>query len=195
MDHSRKLSRVPFPILLVILSLTLAGLACTVDVGGPEPPGAPIAIQPSEAEQLQSSWRAALDDALETGQVSVLINETQMTAFLAERLTDREEPLIRNPQVYLRDNQIEVFGVAERGILKANILITVTPEITDEGEVTFQLSEASVGPVPAPSALKSTISAVLTEAFTGSIGSLATGIRISSLAIADGQMAIVGELR
>jgi uncharacterized protein YpmS len=125
----------------------------------------------------------------------VLINESQVTAFLAERIAEREQPLIRNPQVYLRDNQIEVFGVAERGILKANILITVEPEITEEGEVTFQLSEASVGPVPAPSALKSTISAVLTEAFTGSIGSLATGIRISSLTIADGQMAIVGELR
>ena len=195
MDHSRRLSRVPFPILFAILSLTFAGLACTVDVGGPEPPGASIPIQPSEAEQLQSNWRSALDDALETGQVSVLINEAQMTAFLAERIAEREQPLIRNPQVYLRDNQIEVFGIAERGILKANILITVEPEITEEGEVTFQLSEASVGPVPAPSALKSTISAVLTEAFTGSIGSLATGVRISSLAIADGQMAIVGELR
>jgi hypothetical protein len=118
-----------------------------------------------------------------------------MTAFLAERIADREQPLIRNPQVFLRDNQIQVFGIAERGILKASVLITVAPEITSEGEISFQISEASVGPVPAPSALKSTISAVLTEAFTGSIGSLATGIRISSLAIADGQMTIVGELR
>jgi uncharacterized protein YpmS len=132
---------------------------------------------------------------VENGQVSILIDETQMTAFLAERIADQEQPLIRNPQVFLRDNQIQVFGIAERGILKASVLITVAPEITPEGEISFQISEASVGPVPAPSALKSTISAVLTEAFTGSIGSLATGIRISSLAIADGQMTIVGELR
>ncbi len=118
-----------------------------------------------------------------------------MTAFLAERIADREQPLIRNPQVYLRGGQIQVFGIAERGIFKANVLITVSPEITSEGDITFQLAEASLGPVPAPSALKSTISAVLTEAFTGSIGSLATGIRISSLAIADGQMTIAGELR
>jgi hypothetical protein len=192
---SQKNTRYPLPVLLVLLSLLLATLACQIDVGGPEPPGAPIPIQPSEAEQLQSNWQSALDNALETGQVNVVLNEAQLTAFLAERLADREQPLIRNPQTYLRSNRIQVFGVAERGILKANVLITVIPEITENGEITFELSEASVGPVPAPSALKSTISALLTEAFTGSIGSLATGIRISSLAIADGQMTIVGELR
>jgi hypothetical protein len=170
-------------------------LACQIDVGGPESPGAAIPVQPSEAEQLKSNWQSALNNAVENEQINILINEAQMTAFLAERISDHEQPLIRNPQVYLRDNQIQVFGVAERGILKANVLITVSPEITPEGEISFELSEASVGPVPAPSALKSTISAVLTEAFTGSIGSLATGIRISSLGIADGQMTIVGELR
>jgi hypothetical protein len=194
-DLSPNSSRFPFPILLVILSLALSSLACQIDVGGPPSPGSAIPIQPSEAEQLKSNWQSALENAVENGQVSILIDETQMTAFLAERIADQEQPLIRNPQVFLRDNQIQVFGIAERGILKASVLITVAPEITSEGEISFQISEASVGPVPAPSALKSTISAVLTEAFTGSIGSLATGIRISSLAIADGQMTIVGELR
>jgi hypothetical protein len=36
---------------------------------------------------------------------------------------------------------------------------------------------------------------LLTEAFTGTLGSMATGIRITSLAIADGQVAIVGSPR
>lgn len=172
-----------------------ASLACQVDVGGPESPGGSIPFDSSAANELQSNWQSALESALENGHVSILLNETQITAFLAQRLQAREVPLIENPQVYLQENQIHVFGTAERGILKANVLITVTPELTEDGEISFQLSEASVGPVPAPSALKTTISAVLTEAFTGSIGSLATGIRISSLAIADGQMTIVGELR
>lgn len=195
MNLSRKYALVPFPIMLVFLSLVLASLACQVDLGGPQAPGASIPIQPAAAEELQANWQSALEAAVETGQVSILINEAQMTAFLAERIETRDEPLIRNPQVHLQNDQIHVYGIAERGILKANILITVTPELSQEGEITFQLSEASVGPVPAPSALKSTISAVLTEAFTGSIGSLATGIRISSLAITDGLMTIVGELR
>jgi hypothetical protein len=192
---SPKYDRFPFPVLLVFSSLLFASIACQINLGGPQPPDGPIPVEPSAAEDLQSNWQSALENAVETGQVTILIDEAQMTAFLAQRIEAREEPLIQNPQVYLRDNQIQVYGTAERGVLKANVLITVTPEITQDGEISFHLSEASVGPVPAPSALKSTISAVLTEAFTGSIGSIATGIRITSLAIADGQMTIVGELR
>jgi uncharacterized protein YpmS len=192
---TRRYYRSPFPILLTLVSLLLTTLACQIDVGGPEAPGGSIPIQPSSADELQSNWRSTIENAAETGQVNILIDEVQVTALLAKRIEARDEPLIQNPQVYLRENQIQVFGIAKRGILTANVLITVKPLITEEGEISFELSEASVGPVPAPSALKSTISAVLTEAFTGSIGSLATGIRIASLAIADGQMTIVGELR
>ena len=59
----------------------------------------------------------------------------------------------------------------------------------------FELTTAEVGPIPAPGALKDSVSAILTEAFTGTLGSLATGIRVTSLAITNGEMAIVGELR
>lgn len=192
---SLKLRQIPLPLVLVILSLLAASLACQVDLGGPQPPGNPIPIEPAAAEELQANWQSAIESAANTGQVTVLIDERQLTGLIADRFAASDEPLIRNPQVFLRENQVQVFGVAERAILKANVLITVTPEITEDGEVAFQIPDASLGPVPAPSALKSSLSAVLTEAFTGSIGSLATGIQISSLAIADGQMSIVGELR
>lgn len=192
---SLKLRQIPLPLVLAILSLLAASLACQVDLGGPQPPGKPIPIEPAAAEELQANWQSAIESAANTGQVTVLIDERQLTGLIADRFAASDEPLIRNPQVFLRENQVQVFGVAERAILKANVLITVTPEITEDGEVAFQIPDASLGPVPAPSALKSSLSAVLTEAFTGSIGSLATGIQISSLAIADGQMSIVGELR
>jgi hypothetical protein len=181
--------------MLALASMLIASIACQIDVGGPAAPGSPIPVDPSQADVLHSIWQSAVENAVDNGQVIVTIDEAQMTAFLAERIADSDQPLIRNPQVYLRDNQIEIFGVAERGIFKANILIAVSPEITEDGEVSFELPEASIGPVPAPSALKNTISAVLTETLTGSVGTLATGLRISSLAIADGQMTIVGELR
>ena len=36
---------------------------------------------------------------------------------------------------------------------------------------------------------------MITEAFAGPIGSLATGLRVTSIAIEDGELALVGELR
>ena len=91
--------------------------------------------------------------------------------------------------------QMQIFGIFDQGPFLANALLIVMPSIDAEGQISFELTQADIGPLPIPGALKDTISAILTEAFTGTIGSLATGIRITSIAIADGEMAIVGELR
>jgi hypothetical protein len=112
-----------------------------------------------------------------------------------QRLEIDPTPLLRNPQIYLRQGQIQVYGTFERGILKAAALVRVEPSIDEAGELSLRLVEASVGPIPAPELLKESISAILTEALTGSIGSLATGIRLTSVAISNGEMSIVGEIR
>jgi hypothetical protein len=182
-------------IALGVAALMLAMIACQIDVGGPEPPGQPIPTQVDAAGELSRSWQAALTSAAKTGQVLVILDEMQLTSFLAHRLEEKDPPALLDPQVYLRQNAIQVYGIIERGPLKASVLVVVEPIINPEGSISLELTTAEIGPIPAPVALKDTISAILTEAFTGSIGSLATGIRVSSLAIADGEMAIVGELR
>jgi len=182
-------------LLLSLISVVLATLSCTIDVGGPEPPGASIPIDPGTGDQVRQTWLSALQSAAGGGEVQVLLNESQLTGFLADRFANQDRPLLSNPQVYLRQGAIQIFGIAERAMLKGSVLISVRPEITDLGEIRFDVSEANIGPVPAPAALRESISALLTEAFTGSIGTLATGIRINALVIADGEMAIVGELR
>jgi len=172
--------------------LFLATIACQIHLGGPKAPGEPI---PTSTTDLTEVWQAAITGALTTGQVMVILDEAQLTTFIARRLETHETPLLRQPQVYLRQNAIQVFGTIERDFLKANVLLAITPLVDPDGNITLELTTAEFGPIPAPNALKETISAVLTEAFTGSFGSLATGIRVTTLAINDGQLAIVGELR
>ncbi len=118
-----------------------------------------------------------------------------MTSFFTQRLQARPDPLIGDPQVYLRDGQIQIYGIFEQGILKSSALFRVEPEIDVDGQLSLNVVEASVGPIPAPQILMETISVVLTEALTGTFGSLATGIKITSIAISQGEMAIVGEIR
>jgi hypothetical protein len=184
-----------FSIALAVAALMLAIIACQIDVGGPEPPGQPIPTHVDAASELSRSWQAALSSAAKTGQVIVLLDEMQLTSFLAHRLEENEHPALLDPQVYLRQNAIQVYGITESGPFKASVLVVIEPFVNPDGSIELELTTAEIGPIPAPVALKDTISAILTEAFTGSIGSLATGIRVSSLAIADGEMAIVGELR
>ena len=182
-------------IVLVLLALSLSTLACQLDVGGPEPPGPPIPTQSSAVEDLTRTWQQALSSTVSQGQIMVLLTETQLTSFLSSRLDTDEQSLLQNPQVYLRDDTIQVYGTTERGPLRASILMVISPEITPEGEIRFDLTDAELGPIPAPDALRNTISALLTEAFTGTFGSLATGLRVTSIAVGNGEMAVVGELR
>lgn len=182
-------------VILMLLSLVLSTVACQLDIGGPEPPGPPIPTEASASEDLIRTWQQALSSAVNQGQIMVILNETQLTSFLASKLDTEESAVLTEPQVYLREDLVQVYGTTERGPLRANILLSITPEITPDGEVEFALTGAEIGPIPAPDALRETISALLTEAFTGTFGSLATGIRVTSIAVGNGEMAIVGELR
>jgi hypothetical protein len=177
---------------VVFVLMLLATIACQIHLGGPKPPGEPI---PTAMNDLTEVWEEAISAALTTGKVMVILNEVQLTTFIAQRLETDDTPLLHQPQVYLRQNAIQVFGTTEREFVKANVLLAITPLVDADGNITLELTTAEFGPIPAPKALKETISAVLTEAFTGSFGSLATGIRVTTLAINDGQLAIVGELR
>jgi hypothetical protein len=74
-------------------------------------------------------------------------------------------------------------------------LLSIQPIVSSGGDVEFNITTAEFGPVPAPGALTTVLSELLTEAFTGTLGSMATGIRITSFDIAEGQIVIVGSPR
>ncbi len=182
-------------ILLVVSSLALASLSCQIDIGGPSRPGEFISADPSLATEVTDEWSRSISEAVSSGQVMVIFTEAQITGFVIQRMTDHPTPLLEQPQIYLQEGQIQVYGILERGIFKATTLIRVEPMIDEDGQLSLKIAEASVGPIPAPDLLLESISAVITEALTGSVGTLATGIRITSLAISNGEMSIVGEIR
>ncbi|MFQ5943458.1 MAG: hypothetical protein ACE5JF_07890 [Anaerolineales bacterium] len=179
--------------LLLAASLVVAGLACQVNVGGPEPPAEIIEASEASATELANNWESIL--SLDTGEVKLVITERQLTSFLSERFESDEEPILRRPQVFLRDSEIKIYGTAGAGVFEAGALLSIQPTVSSDGDVEFEITTAEFGPVPAPGALTTVLSELLTEAFTGTLGSMATGIRITSLAIADGQVVIVGSPR
>ncbi len=178
---------------MLTVSLVVAGVACQINVGGPEPPAESIVASEHSASQLASNWEAAL--SLDTGEVRLVITEQQLTSFLSERFERDEDPILRRPQVFLREGEIRIYGTASAGVFEAGALLSVQPIVSSGGDVEFEITTAEFGPVPAPGALTLVLSELLTEAFTGTLGSMATGIRITSLAIAEGQVAIIGSPR
>lgn len=192
-----------FVLPLFLLSLVLTSLACTIFVGGPDYSSLPpIPVSAEAAESLKEEIRRAFEAGAETGVVTINITEPQITSYLAARMqTDPslqqsdKKPLITDPQVYLRDGQMQIYGKTQQGIFAANIGIIVKVGVDANGQPLIEIVSADFGPFPAPEGLTSALTAMIKEAYTGSLGPVATGLRIESISISGGVMTITGRIR
>ena len=188
------------PIFLITLLLT--SLACTIVVGGPDTSTlTPIAASPADADALREQIRQAFEAGATTGTVSFTITESQITSVLAQRLQSdpnlqtEKKPMITDPQVYLRDGQMKIYGKTQQGLFTANIGIIVNVGVDEVGDPKIEITSADFGPFPVPDGIKEAMTAMISEAYTGSLGPVATGLRIESIVIADGIMTISGRIR
>ncbi|HET9589558.1 MAG TPA: hypothetical protein VFO91_12295 [Anaerolineales bacterium] len=186
-----------------LLSLVITSLACTIFVGGPDYSSLPtIPVSAEAAESIKEEMRRAIEAGAQTGVITIHLTEPQITSYLAARLqtdpnlqqSDRQ-PLITNPQVYLRGGQMQIYGKTQQGIFAANIGIVVNVGVDATGQPQIEMTSADFGPLPAPAGLRDAISAMVREAYTGSLGPVATGLRIETITIADGVMTITGRVR
>jgi hypothetical protein len=188
---------------LFIVSLVLTSLACTVFVGGPDYSSLPpIPVSAEAAESIKAELQRAIEASAQTGVITVNLTEPQITSYLAARLqTDPslqqsdKKPLITDPQVYLRDGQMQIYGKTQQGMFAANIGIIVSMGVDANGEPQIDVVSADFGPFPAPEGLKDAITAMVREAYTGSLGPVATGLRIETISIANGVMTVTGRIR
>lgn len=193
-------NRYALPIFL--LTLLLTSLACTVFVGGPDYSTLPqIPASTADADTLKEQIKNAFEAGASTGTVSFTISEAQITSLLAQRLqtdttlqTDKK-PMITDPQVYLRDGQMKIYGKTQQGMFAANIGIIINVGVDDQGKPKIDIASADFGPLPAPQGLNAAIAKMVDEAYTGSIGPAATGLRIETITIADGVMTISGRIK
>ncbi|MEO8355994.1 MAG: hypothetical protein ABI621_08770 [Chloroflexota bacterium] len=187
---------------IFVLSLILASLACNVFVGGPDYSTLPtVPVSTQAMQSIQDEIQRAFEEGAQTGTITLNITEPQLTSFIAARLQSDpqlqqdNQPLITDPQVYLRDGQIQIYGKSKQGMFTANIGVIVSVGVDANGEPVIEIVSADFGPLPAPEGIKDTITAMVKEAYMGSLGPVATGLRIETIAIANGIMTITGRIR
>src|SRR6266542_2176986 len=196
-----RIKRLALP--LFLLSLVLTSLACTIFVGGPDYSSLPpIPVSADALTSLKDEMKRAFEAGAQTGVVTINITEPQITSYLAARLqTDPslqqsdKKPLITDPQVYLRDGQMQIYGKTQQGLFIANIGIIVNMGVDGNGQPQIDVASADFGPFPAPKGINDAITAMVKEAYTGSLGPVATGLRIESISITGGAMTITGRIK
>jgi hypothetical protein len=182
-------------ILLALTALLLASLACSIFVGGPEYPEGAIPVSAEAVQSLQSQIEAAVLAGAQTGTLTLQITQEQITSYIAFKMAAQPNPAFNDPQVYLWDEQMKIYGKVERGYLNANILVALDVGVDDQGQPKVEIATADFGPFPAPDGLKQSMTAVITEAYTGSLGPIATGFRLESIDIANGLMTVTGRIK
>jgi hypothetical protein len=174
----------------------LTSLACTMFVGGPDYPTEVVPASIDEVMSMQTQIEQALLSGAESGIVTLQITESQLTSYMALKMQTQENPPFTEPQVLLRNGQMQMYGKINRGMLAANMLITMNVNIDPTtGMPKIEIASADFGPFPAPEGLNTAISAVIDEAFTGSLGPVAIGFRLESISIADGIMTMAGRIK
>lgn len=181
---------------LFISSLVCASFACSIFVGGPEYPAVTVPVSGDEVQNMQTQIEQALAAGAETGVVTLQITESQLTSFITIKLQEQTNPPFTEPQILLRNGQMLMYAKASQGMFNANILITMNVGIDEAtGLPKIEIASADFGPIPAPEGINSAISAIIGEAFTGTLGPVALGFRLETITIADGVMTMSGRIK
>lgn len=178
----------------LLIVLVLASLACNLDLGGPDTPTETVDVSEADAESLVEAWQEAFDVAKETGVVSLNLTQEQMTSYLVLSMSNQENPLLTNPQVILRDGEMEVVGSYDTGAIAANVGIVMQVSVDDAGLPRIEVTSGSLGPLPVPAELLSGVSELVNQSLTGQLGTAATGFTLETIEIRDGSLTIHGVL-
>jgi hypothetical protein len=181
-----------FLILLLTLSLTLA---CSIFTGGPDFPEQRVPVSTEAVDSLRQQIDEAVAAGAQSGVITLFITETQLTSYLAFKLGADENAMFTDPQIYLRDGKMQIYGKSKQGVFTANVGIVLEVGTDENGDPKLKLTSADFGPFPLPEGLNDAITALIEEAYTGALGPVATGMRIKSITIADGVMAIIAQIR
>lgn len=179
-------------ILLVFPVLT--ALACgngPLAVGGPTPEYPTVAVSTESAGSLVDKL-SALNAA--TGEVTVSITETELTSFMADKLTSVPDATFSDPQVFLRDGKIKMYATVTTSNFTANALIVLNTVVVD-GKVTTTIERADFGPIPAPTRLLDSLTETINDDLLSLMDKLPAGVQLKSIAIADGVMTLTANVK
>ena len=179
-------------LIALLFSVIVTSLACNFSLGGPEPPASPIPVTTEEVENLEESLEDAYAQGLAGGEVTLQITEAQLTSMVAFELQDQENLSIKDPQVYLREGEIQFFATIDQSAVDAVLKVVLSLSVDSAGTPEFTFVSAKIGPLSVPDSIMEDLETYVDRSFAAQINGMATDIHIDSITIGDGVMTIVG---
>jgi hypothetical protein len=175
------------PILVVFL---IINLACNFPTGNSTT--SVLENTPVPPPQLAGEGESSFNHDSATGRVTIVLTEYDLTSILISEMEAQENPPLHNPQVLLRDDQIEVLGQAQTGPFRSDVRLVMVVNIDPDGNPIFQVVSADVGSVPAPAQVRDQLTDIANDTFRRSIGPKMQGYRAESVVVDAGRITITG---
>ena len=182
-------------ILIAIIILLAAGLACRLPFQVPEPPGPPIPISTEAVESFKEKLSQASEQARSGESIELSLSEEELTSAFAFYVINEQGAGFSDPQVYLRDGQVQVFGNYQSGDSSIPVRVVFDPQADEQGKPHIDLVSVDFGRFSAPDALVENIQDSFDQVWTDLIGITDDRLWVDSLNAADGSLTIQGQIR
>lgn len=182
--------------LLIFSALALAGLACNLGTGSrPVQQETPIPVTTESVEELKENLQAAATQASTSGVVTVEFDEAQLTSLVAFELAKQEDQVFQDPQVYLRDGQIQLYGNAVQSGITLPVSIIATLSVDEQGMPRYEIISATAGPVPLPQSILDQLTDRFDQAIASQLDAENSNMIVEDIVITDGKLTITGRTR
>lgn len=179
-----------FLLVLTILALLVAGLACNLPVRGMADP-TPIPVSESAVQELATEVASAAATAVSGGPIVLEFTEQQLTSAAALELQSTGETAVRDVQVYLRDGIIQISGTANQSGFDLPLSVALRVSVDAQGMPQTEVMEAKIGPLSLPQSVIDQFTANFNQLLASRLAQEAGTMAIESITIADGKMTIV----
>lgn len=184
-------------ILIAVSALIFASLACNLP-GGDKSTQAPtetIPVVTEEIQKTQEPLQPALPTATPSSQFVLEMDESQMTSMVASQLQNQTDPAINNPQVRLRNGQIEFEANVNQSGFSLPLRLAVAVKIDDQGKPDYEITSANLGPLPLPESILEQFSNQLDLVLADQLKVDGKDLVLDNITIQDGLMTATGHTR
>lgn len=185
-----------FLLVLTIVTLVTAGLACNLPLRGtPEPTATPIPVTGSSVEELTTQVASAAATAAAGGPIVLEFTEEQLTSAAMLELQSQGDTGVRDVQVHLRDGVIRITGTANQSGFDLPLSIALSVTADAQGLPHTEVMEAKIGPLSLPQTMMDQFTTNFDQLLSARFAQEAGNVVIESITIADGKMTIVASTR
>jgi uncharacterized protein YpmS len=181
-----------FLLVLTIVTLVFASLACNLPLRGfRQPTATPIPVTGSSVEEIATQVASAAATAASGGPIVLEFTEEQLTSAATLELQSQGETGVRDIQVHLRDGVIRITGTANQSGFDLPLSIALRVSADAQGQPHTEVMEATIGPLSLPQSMMDQFTASFDQLLAARFAQEAGNVVIDSITIADGKMTIV----